>query len=93
MQRNSILQNEKVCYISGKRCGLHKHHIFEGKNRQVSEDNGFFVYLSPELHNMSDFGVHFDKELDLALKKACQAKYEQTHTRDEFIKLIGRSYL
>ena len=90
----SILQDRKECYFT-KVTGtaLHKHHIYEGKNRQISEREGFWVYLVPWLHNMSDEGVHFNKERDLILKRRCQAKYEETHTREEFLRLIGRSYL
>lgn len=90
---NSILQDSKECYITHKTEGLHKHHIFEGSNRQVSEDNGFFVYLTPELHNMSNEGVHFNKPFDIMLKKLCQMKYEQAHSREEFRSLIGKNYL
>lgn len=91
------MQDEKKCFItgiSGEYRVLHQHHIYEGwGNRQVSEDNGFWVWLLPEYHNMSNKGVHFDKEFDLALKQACQRKYEETHTREEFMALIGRNYL
>lgn len=91
------MQNEKVCFvtgISGEYVFLHKHHIYEGwGNRQVSEDNGFWVWLLPEYHNMSNKGVHFNKDFDLALKQSCQRKYEETHTREEFMALIGRNYL
>ena len=89
----SIMQDEKKCYVTGRTTGLHKHHIYFGPNRKVSEENGFWVWLIPEYHNMSNDGVHFVKEFDLALKQECQTKYEQTHTREEFIELIGRSYL
>ncbi len=89
----SIMQDEKKCYVTGRTYDLHKHHIYGGPNRTISEDNGFWVWLIPEYHNMSDEGVHFNKEFDTALKQECQLKYEQTHTREEFMALIGRSYL
>lgn len=92
----SILQDEKKCYITGRTYNLHKHHIYFGNPlRRISEDNGFWVYLVGELHNQSSFGVHckLGHELDLQLKQDCQRKYEETHTRAEFMKLIGRNYL
>lgn len=88
----SIMSTNKECYI----CGLpnvHKHHVFGGPNRKISEENGFWVYLCPFHHNMSDCGVHFDKSLDLEIKQACQMLYERKHTREEFMRLIGRNYL
>lgn len=90
----SILQSEKQCYLTGEAGPLHKHHIFFGNGlRKISEENGFWVYLLPRLHNMSNDGVHFNRELDLKLKRNCQKKYEETHTREEFMALIGRNYL
>lgn len=89
----SILQNEKVCFITHREYGLHKHHIYGGPNRRISEKHGFYIYLIPEYHNMSNKGIHFDKEFDLRVKRLCQKKFEETHTREEFIALIGRNYL
>ena len=94
----SIMQDEKKCYVTKKKPSeyvvLHKHHIYGGNpNRDISEENGFWVWLIPEYHNMSDEGVHFNEEFDTALKQECQLKYEETHTREEFMALIGRSYL
>ena len=93
---DSILQTEKVCYITGQTNNLHKHHIFFGNPwRKISEDNGFWVYLIGELHNQSNEGVHGKngRELDLLLKRHCQRKFEETHSREDFLKLIGRNYL
>ena len=91
----SILQTEKECYITGQTMGLHKHHIYAGGRRQISERNGFWVYLAGWLHNQSDEGVHGKNghALDLKLKQDCQRKFEKTHSREEFMKLIGKNYL
>jgi hypothetical protein len=42
---------------------------------------------------MSDEGIHFNKELDLAVKQMAQQVFEQTHTRDEWRKAFNKSYL
>ena len=89
----SILQDEKKCYISGAKGILHKHHIYGGPNRRISEAHGFWIWLSPEWHNLSNHGVHYDRNLDWKIKQDCQRKYEETHTREEFMALIGRNYL
>lgn len=89
----SILQTEKKCYVTGATNSLHLHHIYPGKNRKISDQNGFTVWLRSDWHNMSGYGVHFNKELDLHLKQECQRKYEETHTREEFMALIGKNYL
>lgn len=88
-----IMQDGKYCYKCGTMFNLHKHHIYGGPNRKISEKEGFYVYLCARHHNWSDEGVHFDKDFDLELKQECQRRYEEDHTRDDFMKLIGRNYL
>lgn len=91
---DSILQTERECYITGATEGLHKHHIYFGNPlRKISEAHGFWVWLRWDWHNGSNHGVHFNRDLDLRLKRECQAKFEETHTRDEFMSIIGRNYL
>lgn len=93
---DSILQTKKECYITGQTQNLHKHHIYFGNpNRKISEENGFWVYLVGWLHNQSENGVHGKNghELDMMLKRNCQHKFEETHSREEFMRLIGRNYL
>jgi hypothetical protein len=91
----SILQSEKKCYITGSTYNLHRHHIFAGGRRQLSEREGFWVYLIGHLHNQSNDGVHGKNghALDLQLKQDCQRKYEETHSREEWMLLMGKSYL
>ena len=91
----SILQNKKESYISGNTYNLEEHHIFFGTaNRKISEKNGLKVWLTAEEHRVT-YGVHgkHGKNLDIKLKQEAQRKYEETHTREEFIKLIGKNYL
>lgn len=90
----SILQNERRCYVCGTTYNLHEHHIYGGTaNRKNSEKNGFKVCLCAFHHNMSNEGVHFNRELDLKIKLECQSKFEETHSREEFMKIIGKNYL
>ena len=42
---------------------------------------------------MSDYGVHFDRELDLRLKRECQEEFEKRHSHEEFMAIFGRNYL
>ena len=91
---DSILSNEKKCYVCGTPFDLHKHHIFYGTaNRSQSEKHGLWVYLCAYHHNMSNEGVHFSKYLDNGLKQTAQREFEKTHSRDEFRKIFGKSWL
>lgn len=96
-RKPSILQTEKKCFLTGYEGeGLDCHHIFFGiANRKISDENGFWVWLRHDFHiaDSPNKTPHNDPETDLYLKKRCQEKYEETHSREEFIALIGRNYL
>ena len=84
VMRKSILQEEKCCWFCLSTQNLEYHHIFFGTaNRKISDKH----------HTGSLNSVHRSVVMDLSLKRACQLKYEQTHSREDFIKLIGRNYL
>jgi hypothetical protein len=84
----------RECIVCGSAGQIEKHHVFGGTaNRKISEKNGFVVDLCSYHHRDSREGVHFNKDLAILLKQKFQKVYEQEHTREEFIKLIGRSYL
>ena len=68
------------------------HHIFYGTaNRQLSDKYGFVVSLCPEHH----WTVHCKPNMgiDLMLKQTAQKDFEKQHSRAEFIRTFGRSYL
>lgn len=93
----SILQGkEKYCYVTGRTEGLDKHHIYHGFGwRDISDRHGFWVYLWHPLHDAECDGLHKhpNSGLDLKLKQDCQRRFEETHTREEFMAIIGRNYL
>lgn len=90
--KKSILES-KGCYVCG-RIPCHTHHVYFGKNRKASDKNGFTVLLCFDHHEGVN-GVHGKNghELDMALKRECQRVYEKTHSREEFVSIIGRSYI
>ena len=93
---DSIMQDVRECYITGATEGLHKHHIYFGNPlRKISEANGFWVWLRWDWHNGAAYGVHGrdGHDLDRRLKEACQERYEESHSREEFRRLVGKSYL
>lgn len=84
------IRNDYSEYAAGV---LHKHHVFMGPLRDVSEAEGFFVWLCPGHHEHSHDAVHRNMTVCRQLQRDTQAAYERTHTRREFVDLIGRSYL
>ena len=88
--RYSILTDDLehcyICRFQGKkvlRDDLHE--VYAGANRKRSILNGLVVPLCRKHHQ--------NEEILSELKVATQQKYEVNHTRDEFIKLIGKSYI
>lgn len=77
---------------------LEEHHIFEGTaNRKKSEKYGMKVRLCLKHHRGDQAGnseaVHTNMELNQALKRIGQVKFEESHTREEFRKEFGKSWL
>lgn len=107
MPLRSVLQTEKECWAFRELAdmnvvtGLQRHHCFMGPLRDISEKEGFWVWLTqlnhtgnnPAENPLGIRGVHFNRELDLTLKMACQKAYEEHHSREQWMKLIGRNYL
>ena len=91
----SIIQSQKECYVTHSKFDLHKHHIFEGPNRKLSEKDGLWIYLRSDWHDMSDYGIHFNKEFDTEVKRIAQKKWQNFYKKSEkdFIKRYGKSYL
>lgn len=90
----SIINAKRRCWKCGTEQGLHLHHIFGGANRPLSDEDGCWVYLCGPHHNLSRFGVHFDKMFDTELKELAQNEWERRYgTRDEFRRRYGKSYL
>ena len=89
--RYSIITDDlEHCYICIKK-GIKDmpkddlHEVYGGRNRKRSIKNGFVVPLCRKCHK--------DSEILKFLQRFIQRKYEKTHTREEFIKLIGKSYI
>lgn len=91
-----IMNDNPPVWYNKRFNGLHRHEIFYGvRNRKKSIEDGLVVFLRPELHNASSLGVHFNKELDLELKKEAEKKWLEYYdkTIKDFIKRYGRNYL
>jgi hypothetical protein len=94
VEMQSVIQDEKECYVCKTTLNLHDHHIFFGTaNRKQSEKYGMKVWLCQE-HHTGSTGVHFNKPLDLHLKKLAQEHFEgKIGTRECCRRVFGKSYL
>ncbi len=83
----------RKCYICQTTQNIERHHIFFGiSNRKISDRHKFTVDLCAE-HHRGHYSPHHSKQLDLALRRITQKEYEKTHTRKEFMDIIGQNYL
>ncbi len=93
--RYSILQKEKRCYVCGTTVNIHTHEVFFGKNRKKSIEDGCCVYLCGRHHNQSNEGIHFNKELDLKLKRKMEERWLLIYHKEikDFIRRYYKNYL
>lgn len=85
-------------YYSERIYGTVRHEIFFGTaNRKKSIKYGLVVFIKPEDHNMSSYGVHCinGHEFDAYLKKYGQYIAMQTYgwNKEEFRNIFGKSYI
>ena len=90
----SIIQTEKECYITGCTFNLHEHHVYGGSRRKISEKYGLKIWLRSDWHNIADYSVHRDTELDKRIKAEVQelAMKHYGWTVEDFIRLFGKNY-
>ena len=89
----SILQDRKECLICRTTQNLECHHCIHGTaNRKIADREGLWIWLC-RMHHTGSLGVHNNRELDLKVIRYAQEKYEETHTREEWRELFGKSWL
>ena len=85
-KRVSVLTDDiDRCFI----CGMFKndmHEIFGGSNRQKSIEHGLVIPICRLEHSNI-------KNYEEWLHRIGQKKFEETHTREEFIKEFGKSFI
>jgi len=84
-----IYHNLSICAYCGSKNDVQKNEVFEGAKRGVSMQNGFIVPFCDPCHKR----FHKDRSFALKYKKMFQAKYEETHSHNDFMKLIHHNYL
>ena len=85
-ERDEELIKTGRCECCGKVCKkLDPHEVYGGSNRKRSIKNKFIKLLCRECHS--------NEKVITQLRIDTQKEYEKTHTREEFISLIGKSYL
>ena len=78
-----------MCYLCKSPYNLHTHHMLHGSMKNKADQYNLTITLCVECHTLlHDHGFH-DKEI----QQLAQKRFEETHTREEFIKEFGKSFL
>lgn len=95
-----VRQEPGTCYLCVRLHGnyvqhraLHKHHVYDGPNKPISEEHGFWVYVCWRHHTYGKEAAHEQIDSLRIMQEDVQREYEKTHTRQQFMALIGRNYL
>ena len=85
-KRDSKLIKSGLCeYCNTWSYKLDPHEIYGGSNRRRSIENGFVILLCRKCHENENILQ------ELKIKK--QKEFEQEHSREEFIRIIGKNYI
>lgn len=96
-----IRQEPGTCWLcmalgtyNGQHGYLEEHHVFPGTSgRKTSEENGFKVQLCLSHHREGPEAVHNNEKNMRLIQAAVQREYERTHSREQWMDLMGRNYL
>ena len=87
--RTSILTDDlEHCYLCGRNAS-EIHEIYSAGSRKQSMLHNFTIPICRECHQHITLN-YYD---NLQLKQVCQKKFEETHTREEFMQIIRKNYL
>jgi hypothetical protein len=89
-KKSIVVDSMDYCLVCGSPYVEIHHVMFGTANRKLSDKYGLVVPLCHE-HHRGRTGVHFNRDLDLALKKLAQEKFnavygENTSFQEVFLK-------
>ncbi len=88
----NYLGDPEECFLCKTTRSLETHHLLNGPYRKASEKYGLLIKVCSNCHTMEPNAIHRDSKVMKSLKKLGQEHFEQTHTREEFIKEFGQNY-
>lgn len=97
-----ITTNEGICAISGRRATAKHHVVFGTGRRQLAEEDGLWIPINDEVHNMGKYAIHGNPTAEKLSKMLGQLAFEkhwvakgdtEDEARERFRARYGRSYL
>ena len=97
----SIMNQEPgTCYLCVRLHGnyvqhksLHKHHVFGGKNRKISEEHGLWVNLCWQHHTYGEEAAHENQKYLQLIQEDVQRAYEEKYSREQFWELFHENFI
>lgn len=102
MQKMGPRDPDAMCWLCHTTRDLERHHVFQGANRNHSEEEGCWCFLCRHCHHDV---VHAHREIEISgrgkvdamqfLHETCQTMWEHAHgdDREGFMRIFGRSWL
>lgn len=85
-ERDKNIEKSGVCeFCKRKSDRLDPHEVYGGSNRKRSIQNNFVAMICRKCHS--------NEKVIAELRVRYQKEFEKTHTREQFIKIIGKSYI
>ena len=91
--KSELVEDMTVCVVCG-RPREHIHHVVFGtSNRKISDEYEYVIPLCYE-HHLGKTGIHDNRDMNVYWKRKAQEHFEAHHgTREDFIKVFGKSWL
>ena len=95
MKKEFSIMPEDLLWETERFYRSHRHECFGGANRKLSIEDGLVIFISPQMHNIGDKGIHYNKEFMEYVHKIAQQTWQDYYgkTTEDFISRYGKNYL
>ena len=84
---NALVKDSTVCQVCGCKEATQIHHVFGASNRNNSTKYGYLKHICNECHRV----IEENQEIDLIYKIEAEKEFLKGGTREEFIRIFGKS--
>lgn len=89
-RRDKVRKKTGWCRCCGRYMGdTQTHHVFGGAYRRISEQADLVIEVCNECHDR----LTNHPDTNLIIQQRTQKKWEQQHSHDEWMQLMGKSWL
>lgn len=96
LYKENLLQGKRVqCFFSrdDRQDNLCIHHIYRNAFRDKATEYGCWIWVRPDWHNLSNYSIHSDYNLELRLEALCQLAFEDKYSHEMFMDIFKHDYV